>query len=62
VLDRIVGAIAVAKHELDDVEEVPDRLGRKDRERIAIAPARLLDQVSPHGSPHVVGRGTAFAL
>ena len=41
LLDRVVGEVAVAEHELGDVEQAADRIGREGRERVAVAPACL---------------------
>jgi len=60
LLDRIVGEIAVAEHELGDVEQSADRFGGEARERFAIASACLLDQVSSHGPPLVAGSMRRF--
>ena len=53
LLNRIIGEIAVAQHELGNVEQATDRFGCEGCERIAIASACSLDQISPHGSPLV---------
>jgi hypothetical protein len=48
LLDGIVGEVAVAEHELGDVEEPADRGGSELSERCSIASPRPLDQVSSH--------------
>ena len=54
-LDRIIGKIAVARRRTAAMfgERAADGMGCEGRERIAIASACSLDEVSPHGRPLV---------
>src|SRR4029078_202204 len=48
LLDRILRQVAVAQHELRDVEQAGDRLFRQSPEGIPVATLRTLNQVALH--------------